>query len=72
MAFTLITYYNLGGSVEERKIERIEGIELIRALENNQTIGTFVSKSTSFSIDVNDDLLEAIDVMPNNPVRKRY
>ena len=53
-------------------LERIEGIELIRALENNQTIGTFVSKSTSFSIDVNDDLLEAIDVMPNNPVRKKY
>lgn len=53
-------------------LEKIEGIELLRALENNQTIGTFVSKSTSFSVDVNDDLLKAIDVMPNNPVRKKY
>lgn len=54
------------------KLEKIEGIELLRALENDISIGTFVSKSTSFSVDVNDDLLKAIDEMPNNPIRKKY
>lgn len=54
------------------ELEKIEGIELLRALENNQSIGTFVSKSTSFSVDVNDDLLKAIDTMPKNPIRKKY
>ncbi len=54
------------------KLEKIEGIELLRSLENNQLIGTFVSKSTSFSVDVNDDLLKAINAMPKNPIRKKY
>ena len=54
------------------ELEKIEGIELLRALENNQSVGTFVSKSTSFSVDVNDDLLKAIDEMPKNPIRKKY
>ena len=54
------------------KLEKIEGIELLRALENDISIGTFVSKSTSFSVDVNDDLLKAIDEMPKNPIRKKY
>ena len=54
------------------KLEKIEGIELIRALENDISIGTFVSKSTSFSVDVNDDLLQAINEMPKNPIRKKY
>ena len=53
------------------KLEQIEGIELLRSIENNQSIGTFISKSTSFSVDVNDDLLKAINVMPNNPIRKK-
>jgi len=52
--------------------EEIEGIELLRALENNISIGTFISKSTSFSVDVNDDLLKAINEMPKNPIRKKY
>ena len=54
------------------KLEQIEGIELLRSIENNQSIGTFISKSTSFSVDVNDDLLKAINVMPKNPIRKKY
>lgn len=54
------------------KLEKIEGIELLRALENDISIGTFVSKSTSFSVDVNDDLLKAIGEMPKNPIRKKY
>ncbi len=54
------------------ELEKIEGIELLRSIENNQSIGTFVSKSTSFSVDVNDDLLKAINEMPKNPIRKKY
>ena len=54
------------------RLEEIEGIELLRALENNQSIGTFILKSTSFSVDVNDDLLKAINEMPKNPVRRKY
>ena len=53
-------------------LEKIEGIELLRALEINLSLGTFISKGTSFSVDVNDDLLKAIDIMPNNPIRKKY
>ncbi len=53
-------------------LEQMEGIELLRALEINLNIGTFVSKSSSFSVDVNDDLMRAIDTMPNNNVRKKY
>ena len=54
------------------KIEKEEGIELLRALDNDLCIGTFVSKGTSFSVDVNEDLLKAIDVMPTNKYRKLY
>ena len=53
-------------------LEKIEGIELLRALENDLNIGTFISKGTSFSVDVNDDLLKAINIMPSNPIRKKY
>ncbi len=54
------------------KLEKIEGIELIRALEIDLNLGTFVSKGTSFSVDVNDDLLRAINIMPHNIIRKKY
>ena len=51
-------------------LEKIEGIELLRALENDLNIGTFISKGTSFSVDVNDDLLKAINIMSLKPIRK--
>ena len=51
-------------------------IELLRSLENNQSNKKYkllVSKSKiSFSVDVNDDLLKAINEMPKNPIRKKY
>jgi len=53
-------------------LEKTEGIELLRALENNLNLGTFVVKGSSFSVDVNSDLLRAINEMPTNPVRKKY
>jgi len=53
-------------------IEKIEGIELMRALENNLTIGTFVVKGNEFAVDVNEDLMKAIDLMPRDKIRKLY
>ena len=54
------------------RIEKIEGIELLRAIENNIKIGTFVIKTDSFSVDVNEDLQKAIDLMPKDRFRKFY
>jgi len=59
-------------SLKMGKIEKIEGIELLRALENNMNIGTFIVYGSSFSVDVNQDLMRAIDVMPNDRIRKLY
>jgi 3-deoxy-manno-octulosonate cytidylyltransferase (CMP-KDO synthetase) len=53
-------------------IEKIEGIELMRAIENNINIGTFVAKNSGFAVDVNEDLMKAIDFMPSDKNRKRY
>ena len=53
-------------------IEKIEGIELMRALENDLTIGTFVVKGNEFAVDVNEDLMKAIDLMPRDKTRKLY
>ena len=53
-------------------LEKIEGIELLRALENNISMGTFIIKTSSFAVDINEDLLKAIDLMPNDKFRKLY
>ena len=53
-------------------IERIEGIELMRALENNLSIGSFPIKGNDFAVDVNEDLMKAIDMMPRDKIRKLY
>ena len=54
------------------RLEKIEGIELMRSLENNQSLGTFIIKGDDFAVDVNADLLKAIDVMPKDKFRKLY
>ena len=53
-------------------IEKIEGIELMRALENNLIIGSFSIKGNDFAVDVNEDLMKAIDMMPRDKIRKLY
>jgi 3-deoxy-manno-octulosonate cytidylyltransferase (CMP-KDO synthetase) len=53
-------------------LEKIEGIELLRAIENNLSIGTFVSKGSSFGVNVKQDLLRAIGEMSRNKIRKLY
>ena len=44
----------------------------MRSLENNQSLGTFIIKGDDFAVDVNADLLKAIDVMPKDKFRKLY
>ena len=59
-------------SFKQGKIEKIEGIELIRAIENNLNLGTFKATNSGFAVDVNQDLMKAIDLMPSDKIRKLY
>ena len=54
------------------KIEKIENIELMRALEIGLKIGTYIIKGNDSAVDVNEDLLKAIDLMPKDKIRKLY
>ena len=54
------------------KLEKIEGIELLRALENNFKLGTFISNFSSQAVDVKEDYLKAIKLMKSDKIRKLY
>jgi len=58
--------------MKEGFLEKVEGIELIRAIENNLNLGTFIAVGSGFAVDVNQDLMKAIDIMPRDKIRKRY
>ena len=58
--------------LKETYLEKIEGIELLRALENNYNLGTFFIKSKSFSVDIRDDYLRSVYAMKKDKTRKRY
>ena len=58
--------------LKQGDLEKIEGIELLRALENNLSIGTFIASASSFGVNVKQDLLRAIEEMPRNKIRKLY
>ena len=58
--------------MEESKLEKIEGIELLRAIENDLKVGTFPIEGDSFPIDVKEDLKKALEIMPNDKIRKLY
>ena len=53
-------------------LEKIEGIELMRALENEMLIGTFELKGNSFSVDTKDDFEKAEKFMINDKLKKKY
>lgn len=53
-------------------LEFSEGIELLRALENDFNIGTFSIKSNSLAVDIKSDLIRVIDIMHKDPIRKLY
>ena len=58
--------------LKEGKIEKSEGIELIRALENNMNVGTFKIDKDIFSVDVKKDYLKSKKLMPFDRIRKKY
>ena len=53
-------------------LEITEGIELLRALENDLSIGTFISKGSSFGVNIKQDFMKAVSLMPKNKFRKFY
>ena len=59
-------------SLPESTLEKIEGIEMMRALENEMKLGTFELKGNSFSVDTSDDYFKAREYMTKDRWRKRY
>ena len=44
-------------------LEKAEGVELLRALENGLTLGTVVFEGSSFSVDVEEDYIKAKEMI---------
>jgi 3-deoxy-manno-octulosonate cytidylyltransferase (CMP-KDO synthetase) len=53
-------------------LERIEGIELLRAIENGMAVGTVLLEGDSFSVDIKQDFDKAIERMALDEMRKQY
>ena len=58
-------------SLNKTNIESIN-ISDFKLLENDFNLGTLLLEGKPFSVDVNEDLMKAIDIMPNDPIRKLY
>ena len=58
--------------LKESYLEKIEGIELLRAIENELSIGTFSMKSNSFSVDIKEDYLKAIQAFKKDKYKNAY
>jgi 3-deoxy-manno-octulosonate cytidylyltransferase (CMP-KDO synthetase) len=54
------------------ELEKIEGIELMRALENRLKIGTFKESLESFSVDVFEDYQKVVRYMKNDTLNREY
>ena len=54
------------------ELEKIEGIELMRALENNLSVGTFKLTSHSLAIDVKSDIAKVKKAMKKDKIAKKY
>ena len=57
---------------KEGRLESYEGIELLRALENNLKIGSFPIKTKTFSINTMQDLNKAKKFITKDKVFKKY
>lgn len=60
------------GKLSQTYYEKIEGIELLRAIENDMKVGSFIIKKDIFSVDIKKDYLKAVSLMPLDPIRKKY
>jgi 3-deoxy-manno-octulosonate cytidylyltransferase (CMP-KDO synthetase) len=52
--------------------EKIEGIELLRALDNNLNVGTFFINTKSFSVNTKIDYIKAKKYLKFCTIRKKY
>ena len=59
-------------ALKQSPLEKIEGIELMRALENDMLIGTFNLTGSSFSVDTKSDFVKAIKFMNEDKTRRKY
>ena len=59
-------------SKKSTKLEMIEGIELLRAIENKLKIKTITLKGDSFSVDINEDYIKAKNKMKKDSFFKMY
>jgi 3-deoxy-manno-octulosonate cytidylyltransferase (CMP-KDO synthetase) len=53
-------------------LEKVESIELLRAIENNFKVGTFKLDGDSFSVDIKEDFERAKKRMKYDKIRKLY
>jgi len=58
--------------LKNRNLERYEGIELLRVIENGYKIGTLGFKNDSFSINTKKDLLKSLTLIQKDVFRKKY
>lgn len=54
------------------KLENSEGVELMRCIENDISVGTFKINKDIFSVDIKKDYLKSKKLMPFDPLRKKY
>ena len=59
-------------NLKNRNLEKYEGIELLRAIENGFKIGTIKFKNDSFSINTKKDVLKSITLIQKDKLRKSY
>lgn len=57
---------------KESPLEKIEGIELLRAIENNLSVGTLELFGDSFSVDTGQEYASAISAMKNDSLFQKY
>ena len=57
---------------KKSKNEKIEGVELLRAIDNNFNLGTVKINTDVFSINTKSDLKKAKLIMKKCKVRKKY
>ena len=58
--------------LKKSKNEKIEGVELLRAMDNNFNLGTFKINTDVFSINTKLDLKKAKSIMKRCKIRKKY
>ncbi len=54
------------------KLEKIEGVELLRAIENNLLIGTFEINTKTFSINTQEDFRKAKKILNKDKLTAKY